>query len=187
MNTRNNKTTLQGTKEFVDPETGEIVPLQIIQTDVKDVDTNFTKLFMKDFIHTLDIVSNKKTKVCYWILDNITKDNLLNYSYRQIADKTGTSYDTVQKTIKELINADFLRKDGKILIVNPKIVFKGSHSRRMNVLHTYTNAETGDIEVDNQKRIDDINKTINNLIKTKASLEYKKAMNEGQIPGQECL
>lgn len=159
------KTKILGTQEYINVNTGEIREMQVIETQENDKDSNFYKLFMRDFIRTIDIVSNKKTKVCYWIIDNINKDNQLLYSYRQIATKTGISYSTVAETMKALINSDFLRKSGKILIVNPNIIFKGSASRRANILHTYQQAETGDQEQNNQKRIENLQNTIEELTK----------------------
>lgn len=157
------KTRVLGTQSYINPNTGEIIDMQVIETEDSNKDFNFHKMFMKDFISALELVGNQKTKVCYWIIDNINKDNMLLFSYRQISEKTGISLDTVAKTVKALIDADFLRKSGKILIVNPEIIFKGSAQRRANILHTYKQAETGDAEMDTRKRIDAIQATIAGL------------------------
>ena len=167
------KTRIIGTQTYLNASTGELLDMSVVETDEKDVDTNFHKLFMKDFLASLDIVSNQKTKVAFWIIDNITKDNRLLYSYRQISEQTGISYQTIAVTIKTLKDADFLREDGKTLIVNPDIIFKGTASRRQAVAHIYGQAQSGDKAIDTQKRIDNIKKTITNLQKQLAQLEKK--------------
>ena len=171
-----------GTQSYINPNTGEIIDMQVIETEESNKDFNFHKLFMRDFIAALDLVGNQKTKVCYWLIDNINKDNMLLFSYRQIAEKTGICYDTVARTIKTLIDADFLRKSGKVLIVNPDIIFKGTAQRRANVLHTYRQAETGDTELNMQKRIDCIQATIDGLNKQlQALLMTQQGQAESQL------
>lgn len=160
-----------GLETYINTNTGELREMQVIESTEDDKDYNFHKLFMRDFIRSIDIVSNKKTKVCYWIIDNVNKDNQLLYSYRQIAESTGISYSVVAETIKALLDADFLRKHGKILIVNPSIVFKGSASRRANILHIYnTQAEKGDVQADAETRIANLKTTIAGLNKQLESL-----------------
>lgn len=165
-----------GTQKYLNPNTGEIIDMQVIETEENEKDFNFHKLFMKDFIATLDLVGNQKTKVCYWIIDNINKDNMIMFSYRQISEKTGICYDTVARTVKTLIDADFLRKSGKILIVNPDIIFKGSAMRRANVLHQYKTAETGDKDIDLETRKENLKKTIENLEKQLRFIEQAQSI-----------
>lgn len=159
------KTRIVGTQSYVNANTGELVDMQVIESFDDNKDYDFHKLFMKEFLRSIDIISNKKTKVCYWIIDNINKDNQLPFSYRQIAEKSNISYAVVAETIKALLDADFLRKYGKILIVNPSIVFKGTALRRANILHTYRQAETGDSIADTELRIQNLQNTIATLNK----------------------
>lgn len=163
------KTRVIGTQDYINSQ-GEIVEMQVIETEDKEIDSNFHKLFLRDFLHSLDIISNQKTKIAYWIIDNINANNQITYSYRQISEKTHVSYQTVASTIKALKDSDFLRQDGKILIINPDIVFKGSASRRMNVLHRYVNAESGNTDVDRDKRIKNLDSTIEKLQKQRDHL-----------------
>lgn len=175
------KTTLMGTQTLLNTITGELVDVNIMNTETdEEVDCNFHKLFLKDFLNALDIVSNQKTKVSYWIVDHLTKDNLLIYSYREIAEQTGISLQTVSLTIKALKDADFLRVSGKNLIVNPDIIFKGSHARRSAVLHTFQNSSKGDIFADKQARIDNLQNTIAGLQKQIEKLQKEINQNNNQ-------
>lgn len=185
------KTRVIGTQQYVNVNTGELREMQVIESTEDNKDFNFHKLFMRDFIRAIDIVSNKKTKICYWIIDNINKDNQLLYSYRQISEITGISYSVVAETVKALLDADFLRKHGKVLIVNPDIIFKGSAIRRANILHTYSQAERGDEQADLQVRISNLQNTIAGLNKQLEGLLVKAASdhmsNNNQINGQLSL
>lgn len=174
------KTKVIGTQTYVNYNTGELIDMDVIETTEKDVDANFHKLFMKDFLSSLDIISNQKIKVAFWVIDNIDKNNQLLHSYRDIAELTGIGYQTVATTIKTLKDADFLRKKGKILIVNPDIVFKGSASRRAHVLHTYKNAAAGDTIADRKVRIENMKQTIASLHKQLEKLEAEDALVNGQ-------
>ena len=185
------KTRVIGTQQYVNVNTGELREMQVIESTEDNKDFNFHKLFMRDFIRAIDIVSNKKTKICYWIIDNINKDNQLLYSYRQISEITGISYSVVAETVKALLDADFLRKHGKVLIVNPDIIFKGSAIRRANILHTYSQAERGDEQADLQVRISNLQNTIAGLNKQLEGLLVKASSdhmsNNNQINGQLSL
>ena len=114
------KTKLIGTQEYINADTGELVSMQV--TTVEERDFNFSKVWMRNFISTLDIVGNAKTKVAYWVIDHIDRMNKLTYTYRQIAEETGMSLDTVTATMKALLGADFLRRQNQgCYIVNPNL------------------------------------------------------------------
>lgn len=134
------KVKVQGTKRFIDYETGEIHDMEV--TEFEDRDFNFTKIWFKNFISTLELVGNKKTKLAYWIVDNLNRDNLLTMTYRQIAESANMSLDTVSSTMQILLDGDFLRRVNMgCYCVNPDIVFKGTRTSRLNVLNIYRNAE----------------------------------------------
>lgn len=132
------KVKVVGIQEYINANTGELVPMAVNKIEPRDF--NFSKIWMHNFIATLDLVGNKKTKLSYWIIENLDKENKLCMSYRQISDKTGMSLDTVRVTMKTLLNADFIRKSGTAYQVNPDILFKGTRSARLAILNDY-NAE----------------------------------------------
>lgn len=61
-------------------------------------------------INSLKLISNKKTKLVLWILDNLDSENQLIMNYRQISKKTGISYQTVSRTMSALIECNFLQR-----------------------------------------------------------------------------
>ncbi len=172
-----------GTESYVNTNTGEIVNMQIMETDVAEKDTNFHKLFLGSFVSTLELIGNQKTKLFCWIITNTTKDNLLLYSYRQISDKTGISYRTVADTMKNLQDTDFLRKHSSgYYIINPNIIFKGSYQRRCIALKNYAEAEQGEKMLSEEKRLKDIEKSISKLQreeqKIRKKIDLEKALGE---------
>lgn len=166
----NKKVKFIGKETYINANTGELQEMQV--TSVEERDFNFHKVWMKSFIATLDIVGNQKTKLCFWIIDNLNKENQLCYTYRQIADKTGISLDTVRITMRILLDADFLRKRNQgVYIVNPDIIFKGTRNGRMNILTQYNEAEH--IKLSQGEKIENIKHSIEILQK-----ELDKLMNE---------
>lgn len=92
----------------------------------------------------MDLIGNQKTKLAFWLLDNLDRENKITMTYRQIADKSGMSYQTVYRTMNALIESDFLVKiNGGAYRVNPDVLFKGGKNDRLNVLLQYRNERGG--------------------------------------------
>lgn len=131
------KTKVVGTQEYINPSTGEIVPMEVMQ--VEDKDYNFMKVFLVNFMAQLEGVTNKKTQVMFYIIDNLNNENILLKTQEQVAQETNVSRRTVAQTFKMLLDADFMKKiNNSIYQVNPNSLFKGHHSKRMNLLIEYT-------------------------------------------------
>lgn len=161
-----------GTEKYINHRTGEVMEMNVVETDSYEKDSNFHKLFLKDFISALELVANQKTKICLWILSNLTKDNLLLFTYREIADKTGISYATVAETMKTLQDADFLRKHNSgYYIINPNIIFKGTLQRRYTALTKYNEAEHGEGVSSEELRLQKLSKRIAQLQKQEQKLQ----------------
>ena len=95
----------------------------------------------------MDLIGNQKTKLAFWLLDNLDRENKITMTYRQIADKSGMSYQTVYRTMNALIESDFLVKiNGGAYRVNPDVLFKGGKSDRLNVLLQYRDEKYADRE-----------------------------------------
>ena len=135
MNTRK-KVKVIGTQEYINKTTGEIEEMNVIS--IEERDANFHKIWLEHIIASIELIGNQKIKVAFWIIENLDKENKLTYSLQRISKETGASYQTVQKTIKSLIDTDFLIKQSAcVYIVNPDIIFKGGKNERMNVMFKY--------------------------------------------------
>lgn len=176
------KVKIVGTQSYINPNTGEIIDMEVSQVEERDF--NFSKVWMRNFIAALDIVGNKKTKLCYWIIENINKENMLIGTLRDISKRTNTSLETVRTTIDILLDADFLRRKNQgVYIVNPNIVFKGGRGNRLNVLTQYNSSEK--IELSDEAKLQNLLKTIENLTaevqKLQEQINQKKSVDPNQI------
>lgn len=166
-----------GTHEFIDAETGELKTMQV--SDIEERDFNFHKVWMRNFISTLELVGNQKTKVAFWVVDNLNRENQLLYTYRQIAEKTGISLETVRVTMGILLDSDFLRRRNQgCYVVNPDIVFKGERGNRLNILNQFHDAER--VELSDEEKLANVmqsievmQKTMDKLIKEANHLQAK--------------
>lgn len=143
--TTRRKVKVIGTETYINQSTGELNQMQVI--DIEERYANFHKLWLGHILQTMDLIGNQKTKLAFWILDNLNVENQLIMTYRQIVEKSGISYDTVSRTMKALIDANFLIQINRgAYRVNPDVIFKGGKTARMNVLIKYRDEK----KLDNQ-------------------------------------
>ena len=125
-----------GTEEWINKETGEVQEFEV--TNIEERDFNFTKVFMQNFLLDLEALGNKKLKVAIYICEHIDRDGYFHGTIKQICDALHYSKETVNQTLKILIEADFMKRISPgAYIINANHLFKGSHKHRMNVLKRY--------------------------------------------------
>lgn len=140
MTTTRKKVKVIGKETYIKQDTGEIKEMQVI--DIEERDANFHKLWLTHILTSIDLIGNQKTRLAFWILDNLDSENQLIMTQRKIAEKSGISYQTVSKTISALIDSNFLTKiNSGAYQVNPDVLFKGGKGDRMNVLLKYRNSK----------------------------------------------
>lgn len=148
-----------GIQEYINPQTGEVVPMQV--TKLEDRDFNFHKVWLQHLITSLDEISNKKMELAFWIIENLNTENQLIMTQRTISQKTGISLGTVRDTMKALQNgkpAFLVKINSGAYQVNPQVIWKGSHGKRMGIVFDYvdnvnpkTETTQEQIEYDNAK------------------------------------
>ena len=172
-----------GTQQFLNTATGEIEDFQV--TSIEERDFNFSKVWMRNFIATLDLVGNQKTKLAFWIIDNVNKENQLIATLRSMSDATGMSLETVRKTMSILQGADFLRKSANgVYVVNPDIVFKGTRNARINILNTYKELGYEEPKVSDEQKISNLQHSIEFLQDQLNQLLSSKNVVDAEINGQ---
>ena len=179
MSTTVKKVKVIGQQQYVNVNTGELETMNV--TSIEDRDFNFHKVWMRNFLSTLDIVGNHKTLLCMWIVDHINRDNQLIGTMRVIANESGMSLETVRITLKILLDADFLRRvQSGVYIVNPEVIFKGSYSSRMNILNQYSTAER--ITISDEEKLQNLLDSIDRLQKQvdalRKNMENKKTQEQ---------
>lgn len=136
-NTRK-KVKVVGTETYIKQDTGEIAEMQVVQ--IEERDANFHKLWLGHILQSIDLIGNQKTKLAFWILDNLDSNNQLIKTQRKIAEETGMSTKTVSSTIKALMDSNFLLKiNSGAYRINPDVIFKGGKNDRLNILLQYQN------------------------------------------------
>lgn len=139
VKTTSKKQKLIGTQEYVNQNTGEVVPM--IVTSIEDRDFNFHKMWLNNLIMSLDEITNRKMELAFWIIENLNKENQLVMTQRKIAEKSGISYKTVCDTMRLLQQGEipFLVKiNSGAYQVNPDVIWKGSHTSRMGIVFDYS-------------------------------------------------
>lgn len=140
METTRKKVKVIGTENYINQKTGEINEMQII--DIEERDANFHKLWLGHILNSIDLIGNQKTKLAFWILDNLNSENQLIMTQREISNKTGIARGTITSTLKALVDSNFLKmQQSGVYQVNPDVLFKGGKNSRMNVLIKYHNVE----------------------------------------------
>ena len=174
-----------GTQDYINANTGEIETMQV--TSIEERDFNFHKVWMKNFINALDIVGNQKTRFCYWLIDKkLTRDNMLYGTQRQLADESGISLQTVNITLKLLMDNDFLRRQSSaVYMVNPDILYKGSMTSRLNLLTQYQQFEH--VEMSAEEKLTNVLQSIDYLQKQAQRLQEQisRTNQVEQLPGQQ--
>ena len=131
-----------GYKELLDPDTGEVYPVQI--NTIEDRDFNFNKVWLQHLVNGINDIANQKLRLAFWLIDNLDKENRIVMTQRAIAENSGMSYQTVSRTMRLLQTSkpSFLQKiNSGAYRINPDIIWKGSHSNRMGVCYEYQKIE----------------------------------------------
>lgn len=137
------KVKVVGTQQYINANDGTVEDFQVMRIEERDF--NFHKVWLDHIISSLDLIGNQKTRLAFWIVDHLDKENKLTMTYRQIAEKSSISLDTVRVTMKSLMESNFLERINQgAYRVNPDVVFKGGKTDRMNVLYQYRDTKRED-------------------------------------------
>lgn len=168
MKKTTNKVQYKGKKVYFDIESGDAIEMDLTVAEQKDF--NFHKVWLTEALQKLDLIGNKKTKVAYYLLDLMKNDNTIVNTYQEIAKGAGVSGETVVRTMKALVDANFIKRIRRgYYILNPALVFKGSSQNRAYHVTEYVNVT----------KPQNLVKTTEELIKE--SEENIKKMNESLI------
>lgn len=146
-----------GPDVWINQRTGEIIETQTISKDIKgDVDVGFEKLWVGHILDAVQEVGNAKMQVLFWLIRNKDKNNMVKGTVRQIAEKMGVSKTTVSGLMTALRKANVIQLEyGGRWMLNPAVVFKGGHDRRMNVLIRYKAMEQQELPLEIQTQTEE--------------------------------
>lgn len=128
-----NQVLFSGKSRWQNLETGEI-----IETDevIKKTPRNgFMITYLSAIIQLIDSLGNKKMQVVKYILANMDKStNSLIITTRELAEKSGVSYQTVIDTLKVLEDAQIIARRTGAVMVHSDLVHRGSESKEKYLL-----------------------------------------------------
>lgn len=154
--TTSKKQKFVGVQEYVNKETGELVPMQVVS--VEDRDFNFHKVWLQHLVNSLDGISNQKLRLAFWIIEHLNKENQLVMTQRAISEQSHISLDTVSKTMKALQEGSpaFLVKiNSGAYMVNPDVIWKGSYKSRMGIVFDYKDTEKANKKPENTEKAEE--------------------------------
>jgi DNA-binding transcriptional ArsR family regulator len=141
---------LLGSDVWINQRTGEIIEAQTLSKEVTgDVDIGFEKLWVGHILDAVQEVGNAKMQVLFWLIRNKDRNNMVRATLDDIAAKSGVSRRTVASLMTALRKANVVQLEyGGRWMLNPAVVFKGGHSRRMNVLIRYKAMEQQELPLE---------------------------------------
>ena len=116
-----------GNKTLHDEQGNAYELQQIVETTYQNKDYGFTKIWLSEFMRKLNLVTDKRMKFVFWLLEKADSKNQINGNYRDMAKESGISYKTVADTMKVLIESDFIRKVKCVYMLNPDVLFKSTN------------------------------------------------------------
>jgi len=126
---------VMGTEKFINQATGEIIETQTV---LKYGDFDFHKIWLAHILDVIEETGNKKMQILMYFLKSMDSNNRVFATFDQIAKEVGCNRKTVGELVVSLEKADVLVRPARGQIrLSPRVIFKGSHSKRMNVLIQY--------------------------------------------------
>lgn len=128
-----NKVIHQGLKRYQDLDTGEIIEASEV---IKKVERNgFMITYLSAIINLIDSLGNKKMQVVKYILKNMEKsNNTLIITSRELAEKSGTSLQTVTETLKTLEDAGIIKRRTGAIMIHSDLIHRGSSNKEKALL-----------------------------------------------------
>lgn len=122
------------------PETGEVEQYDnmLVRHVVGDFDYN--KVFLFNLLEGLGVIGGAKFQAAMWVLQHKDENNYVVVTAEELGKACKISAKSAYRTLKMLIKSNFLsRPKGTrgLYQINPEMIFKGSHNKRMSVLTVY--------------------------------------------------
>lgn len=137
-------TRFEGQRRLVDTSTGEVIDAQVVTKTAGDV--GFHKIWLHEILELVEEAGNAKMRVLMWLLSKADSQNQIWATHQEIATACGASTKTVQRLMTALQAANVLTETRRsVWRLNPQVIFKGDHNKRMAVLVKYRDDKQGDL------------------------------------------
>lgn len=126
-------TVYKGTQRLIDEQSGEVIEVDKLYR--KQTSGNFVKAYIVQLVSMLDMIGGKKLKIVNYILDNVhLSNNMLIATTREIAKVTGTSTQTVSRTLQILEEGNIIKRRTGALMLNPELLMRGDDQKQKYLL-----------------------------------------------------
>jgi len=127
---------LSGRQGYINRETGELIDAEVVE--LKQGDADFQKIWVAQILAAAEELSSSRLKlVMYLVAESSKNQNMIDVTIRDLASLLKMSPTTVTKTLKTLEKKNIITRRRGFIFVNPDIVYKGTHHKRMNILFRY--------------------------------------------------
>ena len=135
LQNKSNSTIYQGTDVWVNRRTGETIEADQV---IRKVPRNgFEITYLAYFMDLFDKLGGKKYVVFKYILSNKSTENTLIITNRELAEKTGTSLQTVSDTLKLLRESGLLTQRTGAIMLHPQLAHRGSERKEAYLLQKF--------------------------------------------------
>ena len=135
LKNKSNSTIYQGTDVWVNQRTGETIEADQV---IRKVPRNgFEITYLAYFMDLFDKLGGKKYVVFKYILSNKSAENTLIITNRELAEKTGTSLQTVSDTLKLLRESGLLTQRTGAIMLHPQLAHRGSERKEAYLLQKF--------------------------------------------------
>lgn len=173
------KITLNQSTSLMDLTTGEV--FESSNFIIEDCDFNFEKAWLFHLADIFNLIGNKSIQILSYFFENKNNDNLVFCTQRGLANNLDISTATVNTVMQELKDNNIISMVQQgVYRVNPDLIFKGGHKKRMNVLFQYKKEKEEErsqnlSEIDTlSKEIEETQKRLNKLVNKLEVMEGKK-------------
>lgn len=173
------KININQSTQLMNLSTGELI--ESSNFIIEDCDFNFEKAWVLHLADVFDLIGNKAIQILSYFFENKNGDNLVFCTQRGIANNLEISQMTVNTVIHDLKEANIISMPQQgVYRVNPDLIFKGGHKKRMNVLFQY-NKEKQDEKIEKPseedilaKEIEETKTRLNRLLNRLEKMENQK-------------
>lgn len=136
IKTRTERKVKAGTREMIDPRTGQIEKVPVYE--IKEYDINFEKIWLGHLLTAMDCLGGKRKEVVKWILANRNQENEIVATVDYIKEQCGVSKQTVVTVMKAMQNANLLHRiRNGLYTLDTDFIFAGKSEDRLNIMFSY--------------------------------------------------
>lgn len=119
---------------IIDLTTGEITSIPVYEAQTGRWD----KVWAKSLADLFEMTGESRTKVIAYLLRKRNTQNVIHAPMRLVAEETGVSVKTVNRTIKQMVESNYLIRLGQgVVMFSPHIIRPGPKNQGMAVLRRW--------------------------------------------------